>query len=711
MKRILQNSFGKTILCLLVALMSGGTAWAQMQERVYKTAQFGRNYNSADVINYTRTWTATYDNFTVTLSNFANASGFTIPYVGDIIYNRWSYVACGGTNSPATITTAAPIDEPITKVDLNITRANNVNSIILQASMDYATWDDVGTFATGIGTKEVPIPEDMRNSNLFYRIVVSCTGNGEDDVRISQVRFYREVPDPNAVATPVISGTEVFESSTSVTITCTTADAAIQYSLDGGNSWTNYGGAISLTETTTVKAKATKGNQTPSQVASKTFTKQSDVRDVTWDLTKEPTGAKSNSQVTWTTTETGEYFAVMSLSKSSSSTNANAYLGGTNNHTKFYQNQILRIAPLDGYSIVFVEIETTNGTAGLNVNSWSNAANTSVTGNKVKITPQDGMENLSVIISAMTQVTGVNVEYTPIFHPVISIAEDAVSATSAGKEGNIEVAYERIDKMSAVEVLVADENHEQAGEGFWLTAELDDDYNLTYTIAPNTTTEVRTAYIAVHVGENIYSNVVTVTQEAAIKVTIAWIGYSSLYYSDKNLKLPAGVTAQTFKKGEIRMVESHYYANADVIPAGTAVILKGEPGDYAFVETTASGYVDNENELKGSDEAALTEPGTDDYYYYVLSIKKNSNDPSTVGFYWNNSTGGPFTSAAHRAYLPLPKSSDVKSYYVLGEEVPTGINEVEFKFNDDEVIYNLAGQRIQKMQKGINIVNGKKILK
>ena len=28
MKRILQNSFGKTILCLLVALMSGGTAWA-----------------------------------------------------------------------------------------------------------------------------------------------------------------------------------------------------------------------------------------------------------------------------------------------------------------------------------------------------------------------------------------------------------------------------------------------------------------------------------------------------------------------------------------------------------------------------------------------------------------------------------------------------------------------------------------------------------
>ena len=704
MKRILQNSFGKTILCLLVALLSGGSAWAQTREEVYKTATFNENYSSW-VFNYSTTWSHTSNDFTVSLANFRN-SGTVLLFIP----TQWEYVACGGTKSPATITTAAPIDEPITKVDLNITKANNVSSIVLQASMDYATWDNVGTFAAGTGTKEVSIPEDKRNCNLFYRIVVRCTGSAEDDVRITQVRFYREVPDPNAVATPVISGTQVFESSTSVTITCATNGATIQYSLDGGNSWDDYRGAISLTETTTVKAKATKGNQTPSQVASKTFTKQSDVRDVTWDLKKEPTGAKSNSQVTWTTTETGEYFAVMSLSKSSSSTNANAHLGGTYNHTEFYQNQILRIAPLDGYSIVFVEIETTNGTTGLNVNSWSNAANTSVTGNKVKITPQDGTENLSVIISAMTQVTGVNVEYTPIFHPVISIAEDAVSATSAGKGSNIEVAYERIDKMSAVEVLVADENHEQAGEGFWLTAELDDDYNLTYTIAPNTTTEERKAYIAVHVGEDIYSNVVTVTQEAAIKVTIAWFGYSTLYYGEKNLKLPAGVEALTYKKGDVKMVVSHRYANEEVIPAGTAVVLKGEPGDYAFVESNSTGIAAPINELKGFDVATQL-PEASDSYYYVLSIKKDSNDPSTVGFYWNASDGGAFKSAAHKAYLKLPKASTVKSFYLFSEDDdPTGIDEFNFE-EDSNAIYNLAGQRISKMQRGINIVNGKKILK
>ena len=49
-------------------------------------------------------------------------------------------------------------------------------------------------------------------------------------------------------------------------------------------------------------------------------------------------------------------------------------------------------------------------------------------------------------------------------------------------------------------------------------------------------------------------------------------------------------------------------------------------------------------------------------------------------------------------------------YYNLINGVPVGINEV--KSAEPEVqtgIYNLAGQRLEKMHKGINIVNGKKI--
>ena len=45
---------------------------------------------------------------------------------------------------------------------------------------------------------------------------------------------------------------------------------------------------------------------------------------------------------------------------------------------------------------------------------------------------------------------------------------------------------------------------------------------------------------------------------------------------------------------------------------------------------------------------------------------------------------------------------------ILIEPNPTGISSASEE--EEETIYNLSGQRLQKMQKGINIVNGKKIM-
>ena len=53
-------------------------------------------------------------------------------------------------------------------------------------------------------------------------------------------------------------------------------------------------------------------------------------------------------------------------------------------------------------------------------------------------------------------------------------------------------------------------------------------------------------------------------------------------------------------------------------------------------------------------------------------------------------------------------------YYNLINGGPVGINEISADVNVNtnfgEGIYNLAGQRLSKMQKGINIVNKKKVL-
>ena len=80
-----------------------------------------------------------------------------------------------------------------------------------------------------------------------------------------------------------------------------------------------------------------------------------------------------------------------------------------------------------------------------------------------------------------------------------------------------------------------------------------------------------------------------------------------------------------------------------------------------------------------------------------------------VGFYhWDGST-----LSANRAYLEASKlnNSGVKGFALDFEDDATGINNVNANLNLDEAIYNLAGQRLSKMQKGINIINGKKILK
>ena len=50
-------------------------------------------------------------------------------------------------------------------------------------------------------------------------------------------------------------------------------------------------------------------------------------------------------------------------------------------------------------------------------------------------------------------------------------------------------------------------------------------------------------------------------------------------------------------------------------------------------------------------------------------------------------------------------------YFFLNGDDATGISNVDANVDANEAIYNLAGQRINKFQKGINIINGKKILK
>ena len=80
----------------------------------------------------------------------------------------------------------------------------------------------------------------------------------------------------STVDAPTISGTTPFTESTSVTMSGPD-EAEIRYTIDGSDPTaesTLYSEAISLTDTTTVKAIAIKNGES-SEIASKTFTKSS----------------------------------------------------------------------------------------------------------------------------------------------------------------------------------------------------------------------------------------------------------------------------------------------------------------------------------------------------------------------------------------------------------------------------------------------------
>ncbi len=131
------------------------------------------------------------------------------------------------------------------------------------------------------------------------------------------------------------------------------------------------------------------------------------------------------------------------------------------------------------------------------------------------------------------------------------------------------------------------------------------------------------------------------------------------------------------------------------IPAGEAVILKGAEGTYPMFKSATTASLTEANDLIPATTDVVAD-GTQ----FVLA--KNNN---VVGFY-KVETGT--TISAGKGYIVI--TSPVKAFYGFDEDDATGIENLNVNANLNGPIYNLAGQRMQKLQKGINIIKGKKIV-
>ena len=164
-------------------------------------------------------------------------------------------------------------------------------------------------------------------------------------------------------------------------------------------------------------------------------------------------------------------------------------------------------------------------------------------------------------------------------------------------------------------------------------------------------------------------------------------GYATMYDTTTGYELNGDVTAY------VAVLNETWLALTEIenVPESTPVILKGSY--YNKIEANLPA-INIANDLLGT--AADTEA---DGSMYILAKPEGME----VGFY--QATG---TIPAGKAYYK--STSGAKAFYFAGDDA-TGIMTLSNSTIKDENIYNIAGQRLNKMQKGINIINGKKVLK
>ena len=192
------------------------------------------------------------------------------------------------------------------------------------------------------------------------------------------------------------------------------------------------------------------------------------------------------------------------------------------------------------------------------------------------------------------------------------------------------------------------------------------------------------------------------TPATSVDVTIGSTGYATLYYSNKNLKIPSGVTAYTCKTNDgKKTIDTRSYTS--VIPAGSAVVLKANPGTYTFQFAATGGTPAADNMLCGTDKvAAPVAPGDGEYTFYKLADGENG-----LRFY---KVENGFKNGAHKAYLAVPASVAADSYSF---ELPDGIEDITVSpALEGATVYTLSGVRMNtnKLPAGIYIVNGKKVV-
>ena len=186
--------------------------------------------------------------------------------------------------------------------------------------------------------------------------------------------------------------------------------------------------------------------------------------------------------------------------------------------------------------------------------------------------------------------------------------------------------------------------------------------------------------------------------------------YASLYLPF-SVTIPEGITAYAVTSQNGVTAHMEEIVTDGTLPKNTATILK-KAGQTSYASIYLSpaenaGSYEGENKLGGTVDTKTRESlGTGTTYVLANIDGDDDGNLDGIGLYEYTGT----YLAKGKAYL-FVAGGGVKALTFDFSDAD-GINTVQgsgFKVQDSE-IYNLAGQRMSRVQKGVNIVNGKKVL-
>lgn len=227
---------------------------------------------------------------------------------------------------------------------------------------------------------------------------------------------------------------------------------------------------------------------------------------------------------------------------------------------------------------------------------------------------------------------------------------------------------------------------------------------------------VEESWLAFHEDSRVYSFVFSMTNKngnftngthsprffkLVVPFTMSAVQYAT-YYSDKTVKLPAGLTANV---GEIdaqkHMLKLTPIGN--VVPANTAVIITGAAGNYTLDVSTEAGSVPAKNDLKGSlTEIPATTVSSASVTYYAMGY---NTDAQKVSFGLVEGTSIP----AGKAYIEISKTAGAAPE-LLGDFLISSVQHVQ-RDTDSATIYDLNGRKVTQPVSGqLYVRNGKKFI-